>query len=103
MIDGCKKVLHDFRYMVFLTGLQISIAVLPYTAVLNHSHDSGERALPEPHSLTGPQMPMRCYLTRQYRITLIVAVRGHFQRHSLSLTKGHPRRNTFYFSMGTTS
>jgi hypothetical protein len=100
----CINVLHDFRYVVFLIGSQMLYAVLPYTAVLSYLHDSGERALPEPHSLTGPQMPMRCYLTRQYRITLIVPpVRGHFQSHSLSLTKGYPRGNIFYLSMGTTT
>jgi hypothetical protein len=59
MIDGCKKVLHDFRYMVFLTGLQVPIAVLPYAAASNLSHVASERALSEPCSLIGKGIPTR--------------------------------------------
>ena len=99
MIDDVKKVLHDFRYRVFLTSLQVSCAVLLYAAVSKYFHVTDERALSEPHSLPGPQMPMRCYFTRQYRIPPAVPVRDHLHKHSLSLAKGYARGNTLYFSM----
>ena len=84
MIDDVKRKSYTMsaENLVSFRWPTDAYAVLPYAAVSNHSHDSGERALDVTRSFTDPQVSMRCYLKRQYRTTLIVPLREHFQKRS---------------------
>ena len=68
MIDDVKGKSYTMsaENLVFFHWPADAYVVLSYAAVSNYSHDTGERALEETRSFTGPQVSMRCYLKRQY-------------------------------------